>query len=215
MTFLAFLNELSFPNGEIDEYVAQAAVVGLVRTLQSLRKVQPSAALHSSVPLTAVPLGDGAWLGALMARSADLRDEWRFLRGFENRAPFRVGLGDSFGLESEYRFRGALAEGLGLSHAVGTLAVSFASDPWLTPAIELERIYLGDAGESEEERVEVKHAALTAHIETLDEWLRRAPLAQVENGEQLWGRREEIFPHLNSYRKSKDKFVASKLGTCV
>src|ERR1700743_1477595 len=125
MTFIAFLNELSFPAGAVDAEAAEAAILGLAKTLQSLRRIQSSAALHSSLTLASLPPGNGGWLGTVMAEGGS-RDEWRFLRGFENRAPFRVDLGAAFGLEAEYHYGDALAEGLGLSHSVGTLGVSFA-----------------------------------------------------------------------------------------
>jgi hypothetical protein len=194
MTFLVFLNELSCPVDAYDEAVAQGAVAGLVATLKALRKVQGTAALHSSVPLGQISLGKDAWLGALA--EGPLRDEWRYLRGFDNRAPFRVDLGQAFGLESEYRYEDECAEGLGLSHALGTLSVSLAFARWNHSTLELQRIYMADDGEFSSEQVEICHACSAQHISALDEWLRRAPLAHVNDGDDLWHRRGELFPHL-------------------
>ena len=195
MTFIAFLNELSFPKGTVDEEAAEVAVLELAKTLKSLRRIHSSAALHSSLPLASIPLGDEQCLGTVMAKGRS-RDEWRLLRGFENRSPFRIELGDAFGLEAEYRYNDELADGLGLSHTVGTLSVSFANEPWLAPTLPLSRIALDENGECDEQVVQVHHAATPAHVIGHDEWLRRMPGEQARDGEELWARRAEIFPHL-------------------
>lgn len=211
MTFIAFLNELSFPVGDVDAEAAEAAVLGLVKTLQSLRRIQSSAALHSSVPLASIPLGDKRWLGTVMAEGRS-RDEWRFLRSFENRAPFRVNLGEAFGLESEYHHDDVLAEGLGLSHSVGTLGVSFANEPWLVPTVPLRRISLDENGGFDEQDVQVHHAATPTHVTGHEEWLRRMPSEQVRDGDELWARRAEIFPHLLFLPRTEAHLRAFKVG---
>ncbi|KFE34651.1 hypothetical protein [Thioclava atlantica] len=211
MTFIAFLNELSFPSGAVEEEAAEAAVLGLAKTLQSLRRIHSSAALHSSVPLASIPLGDEQWLGTVMAKGRS-RDEWRLLRGFENRAPFRVELGEAFGLEAEYRHNDVLADGLGLSHTVGTLGVSFATEPWLVPTVPLHRISLDKDGECDEQIVRVHHAATPAHVSGHDEWLRRMPGEHVRDGEELWARRAEIFPHLLFLPRTEAHLRALKAG---
>jgi hypothetical protein len=210
MTFLAFLNELSCPADAYDEAAAQRGVVGLVATLKALRKVHGTAALHSSVPLGEVSLGKDAWLGSLA--EGPLRDEWRYLRGFDNRAPFRVGLGEAFGMESEYRYEGECAEGLGLSHALGTLGVSLDFDRWNHSRLELQRIYLNENDECYSEQVEICHACSAEHIGALEEWLRRAPLAHVNDGDDLWHRRSELFPHLQFLAQVKDQIRGLKAG---
>ncbi len=211
MTFIAFLNELSFPAGTVDTEVAEAAVLGLAKTLQALRRIQSGAALHSSVPLTSIPLGEGRWLGTVMAEGRN-RDEWRFLRGFENRAPFRVGLGTAFGLEAEYHYGNAPAEGLGLSHSVGSLGVSFANEPWLVPTVALLRISLDENGEFDEQDVEVHHAVTPDHVISHEDWLRRMPAEQVRDGDELWARRGEIFPHLLFLPRVEAHLRAFKAG---
>ncbi|SEC39052.1 hypothetical protein [Rhodobacter sp. 24-YEA-8] len=211
MTFIAFLNELSFPIGAVDEEGAEAAVMGLTKTLQSLRRIHSSAALHSSVPLASIPLGGEQWLGQIMAKGRN-RDEWRFLRGFENRAPFRVKLGEAFGLEAEYRHNDVRADGLGLSHTVGTLGVSFAAEPWLVATVALHRISLDDSGECEEQVVEVNHASTPSHVKGHEEWLRRMVGEQVRDGEELWTRRAEIFPHLLFLPRTEPHLRAFKAG---
>ncbi|SFL45925.1 hypothetical protein [Methylobacterium pseudosasicola] len=211
MTFIVFLNELSFPAGVVDAEAAEVAILSLAKTLQSLRRIHSSAALHSSLPLASIPVGDDRWLGTVMAEGGH-RDEWRFLRGFENRAPFRVDLGAAFGFEAEYHHGDVLAEGLGLSHVVGTLSVSFANGPWLVPTVSLRRISLDEDGEFDEQVVEVHHAATPTHITGHEEWLRRMPAEQVRDGDELWARRAEMFPHLLFLPRAEAHLRAFKAG---
>ncbi len=210
MTFVAFLNELSFPVGEVNPDDAEAKVVTLAKTLQSLRRVQSSTVLHSSVSLASIPIGD-TWLGQVMAERRS-RDEWRLLRGFENRAPFRVDLGETFAMDSEYLYEDKSAEGLGLSHAVNTLSVSFASAPWTTSTIELRRIFLSDDGDCKEETIKVNHASTVDHITSHDDWLRRRPLESVSNGDDLWGLRGKLFPHLRFLPRTEAQIRTFKTG---
>jgi hypothetical protein len=211
MTFIVFLNELSFPSGAVDEAAAEIATLELAKTLQHLRRIHSSTALHSSVPLGSIPLGDDQWLGTVMARSHN-RDEWRLLRGFENRAPFRVDLGEAFGLEAEYRHKNILADGLGLSHTVGTLSVSFADEDWLVSTVPLHRMSLNEDGVMDEQLVHVHHASTAVHIAEQQESLRRMPGEQVRDGEELWARRGEIFPHLLFLPRTEDQLRSFKAG---
>lgn len=211
MTFIAFLNELSFPIGPLDEAAARESAKGLIDTLRKLRQLHANAALHSSSPLTQIQMGEGVWLGSLLG-DAQYRDEWRFLRGFENRAPFRVGLGETYAMDCEYRFQGTTAEGLGIAHTVGTLGVSFGFDPWLQPVVELERTYLLENGDTEQQMVEVQHASLPSHLVTHEEWLRRQPLSAIADGDELWVERDTLFPHLRFLPRSEAQIREFKAG---
>src|SRR5690242_17502516 len=91
MTFLTFLNELSYPVGHLSQDEARHAARTLIAVLKDLKSERSDLALHSSEPLSNVPLGEGLWLSSLRADGETL-DDWRFLRGLENRSPFYVGL---------------------------------------------------------------------------------------------------------------------------
>ena len=211
MTFIAFLNELSSPSGPLDEAATRESAKGLIDTLRALRRVHASAALHSSSPLTQIQLSEGVWLGGLF-NDAQYRDEWRFLRGFENRAPFRVGMGETFGMDTEYHFQGASAEGLGLAHLVGTLGISFGFDPWLQPTVELERTYFLEDGNEAQDTVQVQHASLPEHLVTHDEWLRRQPLSAIADGDELWAERDTLFPNLRFLPRAEAQIRVLKAG---
>lgn len=211
MTFVTFLNELSFPEGQVSEGDATTAVVGLVRTLKALKAIHSDTALHSSVRIADVPLGVEKWLGPVMS-AGEARDDWRYIRAFQNRAPFTVGIGEAFGMETEYLYCGRAAEGLGLSHALGTLAVSFPYPDWMASSLDIQRLHLGVEEKIDEESVIVVHAADPEHITINRDWIVAAPLACVEDGRELWRRRSEIFPHLKFLPRVEDQLKAFKAG---
>lgn len=211
MPFVTFLNELSFPEGELSDKEAVTAVVGLTHTLKALKAVHSDTALHSSVPIADIPLGEGKWLGPVMS-AGEARDEWRYIRAFQNRAPFKVGIGEAFGMEIEYLYDGKPAEGLGLSHALGTLALSFPSQGWMESSFDIQRLHLGKEENIDEEWVPVIHAAVPDHVEANRDWITAAPLARINDGNELWQRRREIFPHLKFLPRVENQLVAFKPG---
>ena len=206
MAFVTFLNELSFPSGQLNAHDAVAAVVGLVKTLRGLKAIHTDTALHSSVSLPDIPLGEGLWLGPVMS-AGEARDEWRFIRSIQNRSPFTAGLANPVGGETEYQHGRVTSAGLGLSHALGTLSVSFPTDGWLHATINVQRLHLGATGMIDEETVSIVHAAVPEHIVTNEEWIRSAWIAEVADGDELWQRRAELFPHL--------KFLPDVEGNCT
>lgn len=211
MTFVTFLNELSFPEGQVSDEEAIAAFVGLVRTFKVLKKIHSEIALHSSVPIADIPLGGGKWLGPVMSGGA-ARDDWRYIRGVQNRSPFTVGIGKAFGMETEYQHGGRTAEGLGLSHTLATLAVSFPFHGWLQPSLEIQRLHMNDKGQIGEESVLVIHAADPEHVAASEDWIKSAPLAGVTDGDDLWMRRKELFPHLKFLPRVKSQLSTFKSG---
>ncbi|MBF0393418.1 MAG: hypothetical protein HQL38_12135 [Alphaproteobacteria bacterium] len=202
MTMMVFLNELSEPRDALDIHTGRALMDALVKVLKAIKAKRPDTVLHSSVPLNGMALGAG-YSVARWCNEPESRDQWRWLRGLENRAPFRVCLGE-IGSEIgtlEYELDGVIAEGLGLSHLFGGLAVSFAHrDTWQVCKVALAKRSLceDDAGEVllEQVMVEAFHACVPAHVEGHGDWLKLACMAPVSDGADLWARRAELFPRL-------------------
>lgn len=202
MTMYVFLNELSQPRGSIAAQPGAAVVDGLVDLLRSIKRRRRDAVLHSAVPLRDVQIGDsysvGAWSG-----DGDRREEWRFLRSLQDRAPFQVRLSE-LGIdvmETDYRFDDRGAEGLGLAHLFGGLAVSLDYDPrWreLHMRVLREALEETDDGEVDIVAVEVEavHASHPDHIADHTDWLETACRQPVTDGADLWRRRAELFGSL-------------------
>jgi hypothetical protein len=212
MTFLTFLNELSYPTGPLSQGEARYAVGTLIDVLRKLKNERADLALHSSAPLTDVPLGDNFWMRSLRADGKSI-DEWRFLRALDNRAPFHIGLVSKVDEDVDFEFEGIRAIGLGLAHNFDALAVSFAREPWLRRDVELDRMELQSDGSIYRELVRVRNASVRDHIETLRSWCLAMPLAAPIDGDDLWTNRVNRFPRLRFLSHVERQIRALKAGT--
>jgi hypothetical protein len=212
MTFLAFLNELSYPTGRLSQGEARQAARTLIGLLKELRAERADLALHSSVSLGDVPLGEDLWLSSLRADGESV-DEWRFLRGLENRAPFHIGLDRRIDGLVDYEFENRRALGLGLAYDFDALAVSFDSDPWRYVNVSVDRIELSDGGIFEREQVTARNASIRDHVEDHRAWVRLIPLIEPNDGNDLWESRGMRFPRLKFLPQVEAQIRSLKSGT--
>lgn len=199
---LAFLNELSRPTGSVPPQIAKQVIDSLVALLRHIKNVRRDLSLHSAEPISAMSVGDNYPI-ARWCNDGDCREEWRFLRALENRAPFGKGL-EELGkpsLEVEYHFNGTKAQGLGWAHLYNSLAISFDHmNTWHLPQIMLTRTMIHEvtqgAVEIQEDVVEAVHAALEQHVQIHQDWLAQACRRRAQDPAELWRRRAELFPNL-------------------
>lgn len=202
MTMYVFLNELSQPRGPIPAQPGAQVVNDLVDLLRGIKRRRRDTVLHSALPLRDVQIGDsysvGAWSG-----DGDRREEWRFLRSLQDRAPFQVRISDMGVdlMEADYRLGANRAEGLGLAHMFGGMAVSLDHDPrWRKMRMALVREALEETDDGDVDivtaEVETMHASHVDHIADHADWLESACLQPVTDGADLWRRRDELFGHL-------------------
>jgi hypothetical protein len=212
MTFLTFLNELSYPTGHLSQGEAKLAARTLIAVLKELKGERADLALHSSEPLPHVPLGDGLWLSSLRADGETL-DDWRFLRGLENRAPFNVGL--EYGEDGlvDYEVNDRRSVGLGLAHNFDALALSFDREPWRRTLIEIDRIELNEDGIFEYEVVTARNASISGHVDLLRTWVRAVRPEGPTDGDDMWESRAERFPRLRFLPQVEPQLRSLKPGT--
>ena len=176
-----------------------------------MKKERDDLALHSSVTLTNVPLGDSHFLTTLRD-DAESRDEWRFLRSLENRAPFRIGLGQDIPADVEYRWNGVTAEGLGFAHMFDGIALSFAGESWGTPFVDVVRLEMDEGGDISEAPVSVRNASTLEHIDAHRNWCRSRALIEPEDGDELWLTREQRFPRIYFLSRVEAQIRSLKAG---
>lgn len=218
MALHVFLNELSQPRGAIVAPEARGVVDRLVSLLRAIRRERRDAVLHSPVSLGDVQIGDSYSL-RIWCNDGDRREEWRFLRSLQDRAPFRVRL-EELGidaLEVEYLCGEDHAEGLGLAHMFEGLAVSLHHDPrWDVPRLVLNRETLEETDGGDVDifttEVEAVHASNADHIEAQREWLGEACRSAAADGPDLWQRRAELFPQLDFLPRVEAQLVALRPG---
>jgi hypothetical protein len=203
MALYVFLNELSQPDNPIAAEPGGLVVNGLVDLLRAVKRRRRDTVLHSAVPLRDVRIGESYSI-AVWCNDGDRREEWRFLRSLQDRAPFQVRLAE-LGIdvmETDYRHGEDRAEGLGLAHMFGGLAVSLDYEPrWRDLSVLLTREALEEREDGEVDivaaDVETVHASHPDHVEEHGDWLEHACRQPVADGADLWRRRGELFPRLD------------------
>jgi hypothetical protein len=214
MSLFVFLNELSQPSGPIPSVQAKECIDRLVGLLRAIKKVRSDLVLHSAVSLKTMAIGE-AYSVSIWCNDGDRREEWRFLRALENRAPFDIGL-DMLGgqdLGVDYHCYGRRAEGLGLAHLIGGFAISFSHDQqWHVERVPLIRSQLEENDDNnvelKTEQVHTPHAALLDHVTVHRTWLMEACRQAVRDGLDLWQRRAELFPRLDFLPRVEAQFRA-------
>lgn len=210
MRLITVLNELSHPTDQLSDAQAKATVRVLISVLKELKKIRPALELHTASPLPSVSLGSHRTLSTLRA-DASTREEWQFLRGLDNRA---FDMADAIhDMSIDYEYEGRQCIGLGLAHALESLAVSFEGEPWVRTTLELLCRELDSAGEIETSTVPVKHVASSAHVAELLAWLQTIPLIYAVDGQALWENREEYFPSLHFLPRTQQQLASLQNGS--
>lgn len=129
------------------------------------------------------------------------REARRFFRTLTTKAPFLADVSDSK-LEdtvnlSEFKHQGTPANGLGIAYLLETLALSLVSEQcWDCSRLKMELRRLDENGEIIDEIVEIIHASRSKHVQEHVDWIKKRIRTGVNDGVELWNRREELFPNL-------------------
>jgi len=202
MTMLVFLNELSHPIGPITPQIARGVMDRLVTLLRAIKAARSDLALHSAAPIRHMSIGDD-YSVALWCNDGDRRDEWRFLRGLENRAPFGEGLVElgEPALSVQYRFQGTDAKGLGWAHLTDGLSISLDHlSIWRVDSVSLTRVAMEEdetgSVRLREGTVDIRHAALPEHVDVHRNWISQACRRTARDPRELWQNRGALYPNL-------------------
>jgi hypothetical protein len=195
------LNELSFGMVAEDVRSARERMTGLVETIRMCVQCGTSRALRTKPDINEVELAAGYNIARW--RNDDLvdRDLRRYFGSLTAKAPL---LAADLNMEqlralavSEIRIDGEVAEGLGFAWLMGTLAVSIRSDVrWDADLLAIRVIALNDDGEIEEHDSIVHHASQPNHANRHAPWISDNKRSSITGGEDLWRRRDDLFPHL-------------------
>lgn len=101
-------------------------------------------------------------------------------------------------LAQDFFYMGDQASGLGVAYLLEGLAISFFSEPkWDSNTIRgIDRQWLEDDVNLLTDTIQVHHASRSQHILELSEWIRDRLRTAIQSGENLWNRRNELFPSL-------------------
>ncbi len=216
MPLFAVLNELSHSVPAESEEEGSRRIELLARTLVSLSRRRFDTVLVTPEKFGTVAPHGTLTIGIWGARPGN-RDLWRRIAGLCNRAPFGSELLGDEGKLTEYFHGGAVAKGLGPSHRLDVLALSFEARPFAA----LERVLLqrnslkaSDDGTLavESDDVEVPHASsppgIDLHRELIPELGRRCP----ETGAAMWKDRIGLFSTLTFLPRVEPQFGSLRGG---
>lgn len=197
-----------------------AGLSALVRTLRAARRVRADLALTSDSPLGSLPVtAEHQTLGSVASRvGGRAREEWRYLQGLRNHAPFAQAPSITMlDQAEEYRFGGRPAVGLGLAAANAQLAVSWPGDEWNCSIMTLDRhtVEEGDDGELREstELVSVTHCSSDVHVEGHEDFLRHLALPSPFGGREIWADRARLYPQLAFLPRVEGQLAALPPGS--
>ncbi|NJO62051.1 MAG: hypothetical protein HC836_28605 [Richelia sp. RM2_1_2] len=128
------------------------------------------------------------------------REESRFFKTLATKAPFWTDVFEEFKDEfdlSEIRHQGELVSGIGFALIIDGLPVSFNSETrWNCCYLSLEVVNISENQEIISETVEILHASCRNHVRQHTDWIKNRIRKEVANGEELWNKKEELFPNL-------------------
>lgn len=130
------------------------------------------------------------------------QDERRFFKSLITKTPHLIGLDhlqhEALALEYLYQDKNqpTTALGLGYAHLLDSLAISFPSAKrWNCSELQLEQRLLSDDGIIAE-AITVKHCSRPSHLNIHQNWISNRLQESVSDGEDLWSRRNSLFPSL-------------------
>jgi len=87
--------------------------------------------------------------------------------------------------------------GFGIAYLLESLSISLpSSTDWDAYMIDIQTQWLDDCGDLVSQGAQIPHASNSFHIDELAGWIEDRLKSGVQNGEDLWNRREELFPDL-------------------
>ncbi|WP_293144409.1 hypothetical protein [Okeania sp. SIO3I5] len=217
------LNELSLETPIADISTARKLMSELIQTLRKAKSlgVKPILRTHSNINnielVCNYPIA--SWRND---KIVDL-EERRFFRSLILKAPFSEDalqeIKDKFDL-SEVWHQGKLADGLRFALISDSLAVSLLSKTqWDTDFLELQITEVDKNEELTDYSEKIVHASRSSHVKQHIEWIKN----RIENqlfdrqvdGETLWERREEFFPHLIFCEQVEQQLQNLKTGNPI
>ena len=194
------LNELSLKTPASDVYTARHLMSELIATLRQAKASGVKRVLRTSDEIHSLELAPNYHIYQWRNDPEVDREESRFFKTLVTKAPFWTdefeALKNEFDL-SEIRYQGDIVNGIGFALIIDGLPVSFNSETrWNNSHLTLEVLRIDDNQEIINETLEIIHASCGKHLKEHNSWIQNRLRTEVFSGEELWNRREELFPNL-------------------
>ncbi|MEM7757188.1 MAG: hypothetical protein AAF298_03525 [Cyanobacteria bacterium P01_A01_bin.40] len=145
------------------------------------------------------------------------REERRFFRTLTNKAPFWNDVAESYKDKfdlSQVWYEEQEAQGLGFALIIDGLAISLNSgEKWNYSQLQLKLIRMNEHDDLIDEQVENIHACCKDHIKEHVAWIKTRIRSNINNGKELWNRKQELFPNLefcDSVKKQLENILSGQ-----
>jgi hypothetical protein len=200
MSLEMVFNELSLQNSADDIQAARQLMDSFIQTIRVATKHGISKILRTHEGFFASLLAPDYPLARWLNDHEVEREEKQYIKSLTTKSPFLIGLESLQETDwaYEFRFDSHIALGLGYAFRLETLAISFFSNQcWDSPHLSLEYAHLDESENLATHQTTVVHACRKEHIETHKEWFENRIKTSVQDGADLWSRRESLFPSLS------------------
>jgi hypothetical protein len=209
------LNELSVE--PMEGTSADERMLALVGTLKALRTLGAARVLRSTQDVLERYVAADTSMRAWLFSRHDHREEKQLLKSALNKSPFVEALHARAEAAADrlvdVRHRERPAKGLGAALLLRSAAVSLVGGPdFAFTNLPVSRAVLNDAGEIQTTTDHVLNVWNEGSVEQCRSQITACVLSTVANGELAWGRRDELFSHLEWSREAQSH-LRSLLGS--
>ncbi len=195
-------NELSLRSLAKDIPTAREWLLGLINTMRSATAKGVNRVLRVHSDFHAAVLAPDYLLARWRNDDEVDRDTRRYFNSLITKAPFLTDIQnpqvENNALLSEFIYNGHQANGLGVASLLEALALSLRSEKlWEQSHLELQVNRLEDDGGLSTKSEIVVHASSTAHVLEHDQWIKDRLRTGVHDGNDLWNRKDTLFPSLS------------------
>lgn len=221
MNFDLILNELSLGNLASNEQTAQQLMSEFIKTIKAIKAQGVKVNLRTKDNLYTIIIAPNYPIRRWFSDANEL--ERVFIKTLATKTPFSSDIANSEiqDIENnaslcEFNYQGKLAVGLGIAYVLNTIAISFLSEEcWDCSRLELEYRWFNKNEELVYEIVEVIHASRSSHVQEHIDFIQQIKeriREGVDDGVELWQRREELFPNLEFCETVKKQLENIRTG---
>ena len=192
------LNELSLQPAP-SVVIARQWMAGFIKTVRAATSHRVSRVVRTSSSIFDIVLADDYPLRRWLNDPQVDREAQRYIKTMTTKAPFWDGLPLLYErvLEHEFRHDDREALGLGVAYLLEALSVSLLSgECWDVILLPLNASWITEEETIEETIVHVTHSSQPAHVYQHGQWIQDRLQSDVQDGDDMWNRRTELFPSL-------------------
>ncbi|MEC4866783.1 MAG: hypothetical protein SAJ11_11965 [Jaaginema sp. PMC 1078.18] len=196
------LNELSLQTPATDIITARQWMSQLIQTIRTATRCGVKKVVRTHDNINTIELAPNYPVAKWRNDREVDREERRFLLTLITKSPYLIDvtaeIQDSFNLLEVFS-ENSTALGLGFALISDSLAISLCShEKWDCDRVILDINTIDEDNPDEliSEQREIVHSSRSIHISTHANWIKTRSQTRIKDGNELWQRRNELFPHL-------------------